>query len=156
MLQLWIERAWIRLRGVEFRARDASQIPAEELIRLDTYWTLASVLTVVNTLRGKEFQNRHLLLALRLGEPYRVALAIAMESGYSGLNGWHAKRRTGMLVRRAVVLAEEVRRPQAMGFAQQTALAACYLEGRWKEAWALAQTAEAIFRERCTNVAWEL
>jgi serine/threonine protein kinase len=156
ILQILVERLWIRLRGFRFHERDASQIPAEDLIRLDTYWTLASVLTVINTIRGAEFQNRHLLLALKLGEPHRVAHAIAMESAYGAVPGWRRKKRTDKVVALAAALADRVNTPYAAGFARQCALATAYLEGRWKACWNLAETADAIFRERCTNVTWEL
>jgi hypothetical protein len=53
-------------------------------------------------------------------------------------------------------LAARVGHPQATGVAQLAVGIAAFAEGRWKTAWELAQKGEAILRERCTGVAWEL
>ena len=37
---------------------------------------------MVDPVRGSEHQTRMLLLALAAGEPYRIALALALEAGY--------------------------------------------------------------------------
>ncbi len=156
LLSFLFHRFLIRLRGLEFRERDASQVSAEELIRVDSCWTLSIGLSNVATLRGRDFQNRHLLLALKAGEPYRVALAIANEAGYSATDGWREKKRTDWLVQKAMALAKRVGRPHAIAMAYMTAGVAAHQEGRWKTAWELAQREEAILRESCTGVAWEL
>ncbi len=152
---LW-HRARIRLRGLEFRERDVSEIPAEELLRVDTCWTLSAGFANVNPIRGRDFQNRHLLLALKAGEPYRVTLAIANEAAYSATDGWREKQRTERLVARAWELAARVKNPHATAMAHMAASASAYLEGRWKTSWEVAQTEIAILRESCTGVAWEL
>jgi hypothetical protein len=156
LLSFLFHRILIRLRGLGFRERDASQISQEDLIRVDACWTLSIGFSNINPIRGRDFQNRHLLLALRAGEPYRVALAIANEAGYSAMDGWHDKERTGRLVRKAMTLAERVNRPHAIAMAYMAASIAAHLEGRWKTAWELAQKEVAILRESCTGVAWEL
>jgi serine/threonine protein kinase len=155
LLLFLFQRALIRLRGVSFRERDASQVPAEQLIRLDSFWTLATGLTLVNTARAREFQNRALLLALKTGEPYRVALAIAAEVGYSGTRGWRERDRTDKLLKVATALAEQLGNPYPMGLTRTYASAATLFQGRWRECWNHGETAEAILRERCTGVAWE-
>src|SRR5262249_26051137 len=69
---LW-RRAQIRLRGLRFREREESEIPAKELIKIDTCWSVSIGLGIVDTLLGADFQARHLLLALKAGEPFRIA-----------------------------------------------------------------------------------
>jgi hypothetical protein len=149
-------RMRIRLRGLKFRERDESQIAPEQLIRIDTLWSVSLGLSMIDTLRGRDFQGRHLLLALKAGDPYRVARAIANEAGYSATGGPSSARRTAELVEQATALAARVGHPQAIGVTQVAVGITAYAEGRWKTAWELAQRGEAILRERCTGVTWEL
>jgi eukaryotic-like serine/threonine-protein kinase len=156
-LQFLGERALVRLRGVRFQPLDAAQIPAERLIRLDTYWTLFSGLTLVNTARAREFQSRHLLLALRAREPYRAAVALAWESGYAGAaGGWRKRARSEALFRKALSLAERVENPHGIAMAHMCRCAAALFVGSFRTSWESGRIAEEIYRERCTGVAWEI
>ncbi len=156
VLLFLLERALIRLRGIKFRERDASQIPAEDLIRIDSYWTLGSGLSLINTTRAREFQNRYLLLALRAGEPYRAAIAIATDSAYSATYGWSQRERVERGIRTGLELAERVGAPRAVGTAHMWACGGYFFLGRWKASWEHGRIAEEILRTRCTSVAWEL
>lgn len=151
-----LRRAWIRIRGLGFRERDASQISAEQLTRIDTCRTVAEGLGIVDTIRGYAFQIRQLLLALDVGEPTRVARALALEMGYSAAGAGRSRRRTEKLRKETASLVARVGQPQAVGFATWASGFALYLEGRWKSAQELLEKAEGILRERCTGVAWEL
>jgi hypothetical protein len=146
----------LRLRGLSFREREESQIALEELVRIDTCWSVSHALSMADTVRAREFQIRHLLLALRAGEPYRVARALANEAPYSGLRGRKTRKRTEYLNSRAMELARRVGDPRAIGIAYLGAGISAYMEGRWRISWDLAQKCEQIFRERCTGTAWEL
>ncbi len=156
LLFFLFHRMRIRLRGLKFHERDESQIAPEQLIRIDTLWSVSLGLSMIDTLRGRAFQGRHLLLALKAGDPYRVARAIANEAGYSATGGPPSARRTAELVERARALAARVGHPQALGVTEMAVGITAYAEGRWKASWELAQKGEAILRERCTGVTWEL
>jgi len=156
LISVVLRRAFVRLRGLGFRERDSSQVPAEELTRIDICWSIAAGLGVIDTIRGADFQKRHLLLALRAGEPYRVARALAMEVAYSAVAGGASRRRTAEILERARALAERVGHPHALGLSTLVAGVAAYLEGRFREALTLCDRAEQVLRDRCTGVAWEL
>jgi hypothetical protein len=156
VLSLALRLLQVRLRGLSFHEREESQIPPEDLVRIDTCWSVASGLSMVDTIRGREFQMRHLLLALKAGEAFRIARALGNQAGYTGLGGRPARRRTQILVTRALDLARRVRDPRALGMAYLGAGISAYMEGRWKVGWKLSQQCEQIFRERCTGTAWEL
>ncbi|HEY7509434.1 MAG TPA: AAA family ATPase, partial [Vicinamibacteria bacterium] len=156
LVSLMLRRLWLRVRGLEFRERDAGAVPPGELIRIDACWSVAIGLSLVDTVRAADFQARHLLRALRAGEPYRIARALALESGHSAAGGAPAQARTQGLVTKASRLAERLQHPHALGLASSMAgLTAC-LEGRFQTALARCDEAARILRERCTGVAQEL
>ncbi|PYP99502.1 MAG: serine/threonine-protein kinase PknK, partial [Acidobacteria bacterium] len=75
ILSLLLRRAQVRLRGLSFKERDETEIPVHDLLRIDTCWALGVGMAMFDMVRGADFQARHLVLALRAGEPYRVARA---------------------------------------------------------------------------------
>jgi serine/threonine protein kinase len=156
LLSLLLRRALIRLRGLRYRERDASAVPPHELMRIDTCWSAAVGLSLVDNIRGADFQGRHLLLALKAGEPYRISRALALEGAHRAAGGSRARERTQELVRRATLLAERIQHPHALGLAALMAGATAILEGRWLDAHRATLRAEQILRDRCTGVAWEL
>ena len=146
----------LRLRGLRFRERDETEIAAQDLLRIDTCWAVGVGLSTVDMVRGADFQARHLVLALRAGEPYRVARALAMEGAYVSMGGNRSRKRTQRLLGAAHDLAKCVNRPYAIGLATLTAGNAAMLDGRWRVARTLCEQAEQIFREKCTGVDWEM
>ncbi len=87
LLSLIRHRALLRLRGLRFRARDETQVSAEDLTRIDLCWSAVAGLSVIDPILGADFQTRGLLLALRAGEPFRIARALAMEAAHRSTAG---------------------------------------------------------------------
>ncbi len=81
-LSLFWHRFLLALHGLKFRKRDESQISAMTLARIDLCWSAVAGLSMSEPIRGADFQTRGLLLALRAGEPLRIARAMAMEAGH--------------------------------------------------------------------------
>jgi hypothetical protein len=156
LLSLLWRRALIRLRGLSFRERDATQVAAEALIRIDTCWTVAVGMSFVDTIRGADFQARQLLLALRSGEPHRVARALAIEVGYQAMLGTSNRARTEKVARAAMACAERVSHPHALALLTLSQAAAAFFVADWPNARVLGERATQMLRERCTGVAWEL
>ncbi len=153
---LW-QRLKIRLRGLEFVERALEEISPDELVRIDTCWSVAMGLGIVDNIRGADFQGRHLLLALNAGEPYRIARAFGMEVAYAVVpGGRRARERSRRLGEMAQALAERVNHPQALGLVSLTRGTAANLQGEWRTALELCERAEQILDERCTGVGWEL
>jgi len=156
LLSLLARRAWLRLRGLNFREREASRIPPAELMRIDTCWSVGVGLGLVDTIRGADFQSRNLLLALRAGEPYRVARAVANEVGYSASQGGRGRRRAAKLLAVTKALAKRVNHPYAWAlFTLQEGIAS-HLQGGYKKGYERCYRAEVLLREGCTGVAWEI
>jgi hypothetical protein len=157
LASLLVRRVQIRLRGLGYRERAASEIPAGELARIDTLWSISSVLSWVDHIKGKDLGARHLLWALRAGEPYRIVRAYAVELGSRASTGSASgRRRATHLVHAIEELAQKVDQPHAHGLAVAARGMQAYLEGRWKSTCEYMPRAEQIFRERCTGTTWEI
>jgi eukaryotic-like serine/threonine-protein kinase len=156
LASLLAHRLYLKLRGLDFRERDARSIPPEKIVRLDTCWSVAIGLGVVDYIRGADYQARHLLLALRTGEPYRVARALALEVAFNANSASRRRPQTEALKQRTKELVDRLKSPHALGLATLTAGLAAYLQGEWRRAVELLKESEAIFLDRCTGVAGEL
>lgn len=156
LASLLVRRAHLRLRGLKFVEREAALIPEENLLRIDLCWAVAAGLGLVDTIRGADFQTRHLLLALRAGEPYRIARAFAVEAGFSSAAGGPGRKRAKRFLNAAETLARKVDHPHALGMSILTSGQVAYLTGHWKQSVELCEQATEILRDQCTGVTWEL
>jgi hypothetical protein len=154
LASLAARRATVRLRGLSFRRRDAGEVPRDVLARIDACWSAATGLALVDTIRGAELQARHLLLALRAGEPYRVARALAMEAAYA--NFASGGERGATIAETAIRVARTVEEPHALALALLARAQRLYLTGAWRQALEALAEVEHVLRERCVGVSWEL
>ncbi|HEY8376163.1 MAG TPA: hypothetical protein VIK91_06725, partial [Nannocystis sp.] len=76
---LW-RRGQKRMRGLDFTPRAAAEVPPLDLLRIDLCFVAAVAAVLADPGAAFDAQSRHLLLALRTGEPARVARAFALES----------------------------------------------------------------------------
>jgi serine/threonine protein kinase/tetratricopeptide (TPR) repeat protein len=156
LLSLLLHRLQIRLRGLSFTERAANEINESELVRIDTCWAVAAGLGAVDLIRGADFQSRHLLLALRLGEPFRVARSMAFEAAQTASRGGPARERSAQIARLAEELSLKVGHPHAVGLSIWASGVTGYLVGDWARAAELCERAAEILRDQCTGVTWEL
>jgi hypothetical protein len=155
LLGLLLRRLRLWLRGLRFRERAAGQAAAADLQRLDVTWAGALALTDIDPITSADLQARHLLLALRTGEPYRVARALALEAIFAAHNDRTGGRRSALLLEAAGALAERIDHPHARGLVLLAAGIAANQQGRWRAARTAYERAEQIFRDQCQDVAWE-
>ena len=113
-------------------------------------------LGAVDLIRGADFQCRHLLLALRAGEPFRVARAMAMEAAQTASRGASTRKRALQIAQRAEELAHRVGHPHAIGLSIWASGVGAYLVGHWKKAEELCEQAAEVLRDQCTGATWEL
>ncbi len=156
LLSLLLRRLLIRMRGLEFTERDATQIPAYELSRIDVCYAVAAGLGVVDLIRAADFQAQHLLLALRAGEPVRASRAISFEAAQVAARGGPMKKRAAPILEKAEALAARVGQPHAIGLSIWAGGVAAYSMGEWKRAAERCERAAEVLREECTGVMWEL
>jgi serine/threonine protein kinase len=151
---IW-HRALLRLRGLGFQNRDESQIAAIDLTRIDLCWSAVAGLSMSEPIRGADFQTRGLLLALRAGEPLRIARALAMEAGHRATAGTAAGPRVASLLKAADDIAQRNDSPYARGMVEMIRGFSSLMLGEWRSAQTHLDEAELVFRNQCTGVAWE-
>ena len=156
LLRFLFWRARIRLRGLSFRERDASQISLEERLRIDTCFSVFQGLTMVDTFWSHEFHARNLLYSLRAGDCYRVARALASETGVYALPGRRHRERARKLLETATRLAERSGNPHAIGLATLESGVCAFGQGQWNDCRQRMDKAAATLRTSCTGVAWEI
>ncbi len=148
-------RFLLKLHGLEFRKREESQIPAMALARIDLCWSAVAGLSMSEPIRGACFQTRGLLLALKAGEPQRIARALAMEAGHRATAGAPAAAGVARLLERAEKVAREIDSPYARGMIEMVRGFAGLMRGEWQAARTNLEGAELLFRQNCKGVMWE-
>ena len=156
LIRLLFSRARLALRGLRFNERPESQVPRDKLELIDIFRSVAVGISIVDVIRGADYQTRSLLLALDAGEPLRIALALGWEAVHVACQGRPTWRRTERLVAAAGDVAKRLEHPHALGMASLSAGAAEFLIGRYHAGLEHLNRAESIFRARCTGVIWEL
>jgi hypothetical protein len=155
LLSLLWRRARLRWRGLRFVARHVDDIDADTLLRVDTCWSAATGLMLVDMISASDFSARHLLMALDAGEPFRIARAMAIESAAWGAypTGRSLSRK---LAQQSKALAKSVGSPHAMALSILADGMIATTMGEWKKASMFAEQALAILRDQCVGLTWEL
>jgi hypothetical protein len=153
---LVVGRVRLRLRGLRYRLRAEADLPREELARLDVAWTIACSMGFVDYIRGADFQNRHLLLALRAGEPRRLMRALALEALNAAAPARGSRRRTDLLLRVSESLVDKTPdRDNALGLLSLARGVAAYLHSDTKQAVIHCNEAVETLAARCAGAVWE-
>ena len=129
----WL-RARIRMRGLGYRERDASEITLQDLTRIEVCWAAGMALGMSDHMLGTALQARHLLDAMRSGHRDHVTRALALEAVFSSLGGGKSKRRTDKIGVKVLSLAEELGDPLTNVWAKGSRAFCLYQRGEWPEA----------------------
>lgn len=155
LASLMYHRARVRVRGIAFTERRADACDPDGLARIDTGWSVAMGLAVIDVVRAASLQSAGLRLALDAGEPYRVARALAMEAAFSAAEGLSSRARTASLVEASRGLARRIAHPHALALCEVTAGLAAWCEGRWGDARETMERALHLLDAGCTGATWE-
>ncbi|MCU1277586.1 MAG: Serine/threonine-protein kinase PknA, partial [bacterium] len=156
LIELGARMVQLRLRGFRYRERTADELPPLERARIDTCWSISCGLTVIDHIRGAVFQERHLLAALRAGEPYRIARAFVVEAFLLATRGRGSQALAVRLTDEAEAIASRLGSPHLDALVHMARAVLSQFGGDFTAARARWQRAEAELRSRCTDVAWEL
>jgi len=115
LLYCLLKRLQIRLRGLNFT--EAGCEPDTRIRPHPNRYLLCRGCRSggVDLIRGADFQSRHLLLALRAGEPYRLARALSFEAGADCHSRWRGRRTCLGDCTTAEELSQKVGHPHAIG-----------------------------------------
>ncbi|MDI1434250.1 protein kinase domain-containing protein [Polyangium sorediatum] len=152
-----VARVKQRFRGYDFQEKPEHAIDPLVLHRIDLCWSLGNGLGGVDAVRGADFQARHLALSLAAGEPYRIARAFAWEAVLRSLGGGAqniAEARD--LAARAESIALRIGHPHAIAWSCAGKALAAHNGYAFREAVVLCERTIALFREACSNIAWEI
>lgn len=155
LVALLLARLRLAFKSLKTRAAP-TPVSLRDVARLNACWSVAVGLSMVNNIRGACLQSRHLLLALRVGQPLPLLKALAAEAGYVAVAGQRARARVSALLERADALAASLADPYATGFTTLSKAICAFLMGDWGKARAHAFEAERVFEKRPAGAMWEL
>jgi hypothetical protein len=154
LASLVYHRARLRLRGLE--PRRGSAMDERDRQAMDACWSMAVGMSMVDSIVGADFHARHLLRALRAGDPARLARAFALEAGHLASTDSRKQQDAERLLERAEQIGRELGDAHALGLVHTMRAADSIFRSSWRNAVVRADEAVALFRDRCVNVAWEI
>jgi eukaryotic-like serine/threonine-protein kinase len=155
LASLVVRRMLLRARGLRFREHQEGEVAASELTRIDLCWSVAGGLAMVDTIRGADFQTRHLLLALRAGEPTRVARALATEGGFHAVGGARSRCRSAKLFAEAHALLARHPSDYVASLLTGSECIMAYQAGEWRRSLELTRRAQLEIRNQKMTATWE-
>jgi serine/threonine protein kinase/tetratricopeptide (TPR) repeat protein len=155
LLMLVTRRGQLRLRGLGFAAREERRIPPKDLQRLDVCFGVGQSLAMVDYMCGAAILARGLLLALRAGEPTRLARALMVEGVTRAASGGKGVRDGEALVTTAEGLVTAAGNPQVLALAATCRAQICMLSGRFRASLESCERARTIMREHRVGEGWE-
>jgi eukaryotic-like serine/threonine-protein kinase len=153
LLSLLRHRLVLRLRGLGFKERHRTEITDAEVLRLDVLQIASKGLSVVDSIRGADFQTRQLLLALRSGSRAHIAQGLILEGTYQATQG--NQKRAAALYERAEQIAGDPMDNHLTGLLDGAKGFAAYFRGDAANAVVRLERAEAVLR-RVPGANWEL
>jgi hypothetical protein len=124
--------------------------------RLEVCLLVGRGLSMIEPVRGAGFQTRACRLALRTGEPRRVAMALSLEAALEASAGHKSKARVDSLLDRSEQLAHQLDDLPVLAYSRFLRGVTHYLRADWSTSLEYCREAETLLRERCVNVWWEI
>ena len=156
LVALLVSRFRLAFMRMEVPLVAVTSADARQLAQLNACWSVAVGLSMVSNIRGACVQSRHLMLALRVRQPFPLVRAVAAEACYVAVAGAHTRSRVEKLLRRAQALAAHTGDPYADGFTSLAKSMCSFLVGDWAQARSFAYSAERVFEQRPAGAMWEL
>jgi hypothetical protein len=148
------QRVLLRMRGLRYRMRPERAIDRVTLQRMDVYWACARALGLIDQVRGALYAARFLRLALRAGEPRRLAYGLMYDAGFFG--GFGDLPRARRLIDEAAILVGDSADPYLQGMLGYARGVNALFRASFREAVDELEHSNAIYREQCTGCIWEI
>jgi hypothetical protein len=147
-------RVKIKLRGLEFK--EATKVTEEDLLRLNTFWTVSTSLSMFDATRGAVLQSEFLLFALKVGDLRSILRALLSEAGYAASAGGRKAKHAEKLLKHSSELAKRLNSPLETAITSHVAGIVAGCLGQWKRCIDEFTTSELIFRKHCTGVSADI
>jgi hypothetical protein len=154
VLTLLLFRTLIALRGRSFQERSEAEIPAKDLLRIDTCEAVGAVASADPVL-SSSFRLWALWYALRAGEPKRIARAFAREALILAATR-APDAQVNEVLARSVEIGARLRDPYTLGLAAYVEGHIAHLGGRFRRSAASLRRAAAIFQDECTEASADI
>lgn len=148
-------RAFIRLRGLRWKRRKEIELPSHVIRNLDLLWSGAAVFFHVNPVFGTYLQARHMIAALRAGEPYRLALSVGQAASFESLGGVPYYQRGRKLMEFAEHIASDLQNTNLSIAITINWVFLDFLSGRIRDGLEHSRKAIEMLRELGTERTWE-
>lgn len=149
-------RTTLSIRGLRFHIRAEEQVAPRLLEQLDTTLAVAAGFGLIDVIRAAYFSSRSLLLAIKAGEPHRLAQAIALESCALAVSSASGETKALSFLETCRSLLEQ--HPDARSravYVMADGLVA-FSTGRWHKAIRSLGDAEYLLTHECKGANWEL
>lgn len=148
-------RVKIRFRrgGLRFREVDESDCDNDKLRKLDALWAACVGLLNIDPLPALGFHNRHLLLALEVGEPIRISRSLAFECGVLASNDSDPET-IAEILDVAEELAKKTGHSHTQAWSEMMRAVVKYFLGDWHSTLEHCGRASQ-FLSKCTGVSWD-
>lgn len=151
---LW-HRAKRSFRKLKFERLPEDAVTVETRQRADLAWTVSNGLTLVDRLRSAEFHARYLPEVLAVGDPFRAARALALESAIVAAQGVKARKTSRDLIRHAEAIAKEHHDAGAVAWVTLGYGFRAYLLQHWQAAHDYTEESLTQLRNGFRDVTWE-
>lgn len=156
LLALARERTLHWLRGNQFRERTVDEVDPEDLLTIDIAWNASKALSLFDTISGASVLAKALRLALKCGEPTRIATLLAWEAALLSTSRFRFEvRQCETLLKLAGEVANRTNDPYCQGMVELSAAGVRMCTGDFEHGTQHAISADEIFRNRCAGVTWE-
>jgi len=152
---------WQRCRFLLRRTRVTPvampNVSSRDRLELESLWSAAASLTMVDPILGDAISVRGLLKAMDLGDRAYTIRGLGLEAAReAAFGGPFFGRRSRRLVESLESLARLGGEPYDIGWVHQSVGATAYLGGEWRTASKECGRAVALWRARCVGAAWEI
>jgi hypothetical protein len=146
-------RAW-RARRFERRGPPPSD---GARTRLDALWGATVTLGTVDQVVADVLGVRHFIEAFEHGDPVHGARAMGLEAAKSAqIGGARQRRRAARMLADMAHVVADGGQPYERAYLEIVSGVCAYQTARWREAFDRCQAGNAILREHCVGVSWEL
>jgi eukaryotic-like serine/threonine-protein kinase len=147
----------LQLRGLNYELRaEEEEVSTALLARVDTTWSLAAGLAIIDISRAMNFALMGLRTALKAGDPERLLNAILMTCWIPVMTRIGGRPMADRLLDIATELAALIDTPKAQAVLEQAKATVCNGSSEWENTLLHLENAERIYRNHCTGVSWEL